>query len=331
MASASIDLRSAEDVADVLNLTFQLIRARWRLFLKTVFYLGGAPLVLGIGCFGAGGLGLLYGGTALEAQSGLPGGTILAFVAAGLLSLVGTGLAITGVLAVVRLYVERGGESFGLGDVWSIAKSGVLGVIGIQILNGLAIFVLFPLAIIPCLGQLGWLGWMLFVTVRYFYLAVPLRVIERNSAFQAISRAGTLVKNYFWDTAGIFLAVYMVQTILSSAFVLPFQFLAFSGGLNNLDAASLPGWMLAGLGGLFLLAIAGSILMSGVMYIAAAVQAYSLKDRKEEAGVEARVEKLEEEAAERAEGLAATDGANRDEEGASGSNTDDMDASGEGR
>jgi len=302
MASASIDLRSAEDVSGVLNLTFQLIRARWRLFLKAVFYFGGAPLILAIGCFGGGGLVLLYGGTGIESQPGLLGAMGFGFAAAVLLGILGTALAIAGTLAVVRLHVEKGDEPYDVNDVWEVAKSSVLGVIGLQILNGLAIMVLVPIAVIPCLGAIAWMAWVLFVTVRYFFLAIPLRVIEGNSALQSISRAGSLVKNYFWDTAGIFLVIYMVQTILSTVFMLPFQLLMFSGEVHNLDAGSLPGWMLAGLGALFLLALAGSILLSGVMYVAGAVQAFTLKDRKEEAGVEARVEQLEQEVVEDGDG-----------------------------
>ncbi len=302
MASASIDLRSAEDVSGVLNLTFQLIRARWRLFLKAIFYFGGGPLILAIGCFGGGVLALLHGGTGIESQPGLLGAMGLGFAAAVLLGVLGTGLAIAGTLAVVRLHVEKGDEPYDVNDVWDVTKSSVLGVIGLQILNGLAIMVLVPIAVIPCLGAIAWMAWVLFVTVRYFFLAIPLRVIEDNSAFQSISRAGSLVKNYFWDTAGIFLVIYMVQTLLSTVFMLPFQLLVFSGELHNLNAGSLPGWMLAGLGGLFLLAMAGSILMSGVMYVAGAVQAFTLKDRKEEAGVEARVQQLEQEVAEDGDG-----------------------------
>lgn len=318
MASASIDLRSAEDVSDVLNVTFRLIRARWRIFLKSIFYLGGPPLILGIGSLGATGLAVMYGGT--DPGLGLAGRLIAGFSVSGLLMLVGTALSITGTLAVVRLYVEGDGAPFDVGEVWSVAKGSVLGVIGLQMLNGLAVVVLFPIAIIPCLGALAWLAWMLFVTVRYFFLAIPLRVIEGPSAFQAVSRAGSLVKNYFWDTLGVFMVIYVVQSILSTVFVLPFQVLVMSGNLHNLDVQSLPSWMLAGLGGLFLLAMTGSILTTGVMYIAGAVQAFTLKDRKEEAGVEARVSQLEQEAAESAEGKAgSSDGDHQVEENEDGS------------
>jgi hypothetical protein len=79
--------------------------------------------------------------------------------------------------------------------------------------------------------------------------------------------------------------------------MLPFQIVVMSTEFHNLDLDSLPGWLLAGAGGLFPLATVASVLVSGIMYVAATVQTYVLKERKEEASVEARVERLEEEAA----------------------------------
>lgn len=296
MSTGSIPLRQARGVADVLNVTFRLLRARWRLFLKSVFYFGAPPVVLGFGCVLGAVVALAAGLGGGEAESGLVGGAVLGLALGMVFLTVGSALAVTGMLAIVRLYDEQGSAPVTVGEVWSTAYSRVPGVLGLQVLNGVAILILMPIVVIPCLGALAFIAWTMFVTVRYFYLAIPLRVLDDHSVFSAISDAGTLVQNYFWETAGVFFVVYVVQTIFSSAFMLPFQVVVYGGELHNLSLESLPGWMIAGFGAAFLMGLAGSVLMTGVMYVAAAIQTYALKERKEDAGVEARVEQLEREA-----------------------------------
>lgn len=295
MSTGSIVLREARGVADVLNVTFRLLRARWRLFLKTVFYFGAPPVILGFGCVVGAVVALVFGLDGGESSSGLLGGAFLGLGMGMLFLMVGSALAVTGMLAIVRLYDERGAASTTVGEVWSVSISRFPGVLGLQILNGLAILLLMPIVAIPCLGALAFVAWTLFVTVRYFYLAIPVRVLDDRSAFNSISHAGTLVQNSFWETAGVFFVIYVVQTIFSSAFMLPFQVVVYGGELHNLNLESLPGWMIAGFAAAFLMGLAGSVLMTGVMYVAAAVQTYALKERKEDAGVEARVEQLERE------------------------------------
>lgn len=295
MSTGSIVLREARGVADVLNVTFRLLRARWRLFLKTVFYFGAPPVILGFGCVVGAVVALVFGLDGGESSSGLLGGAFLGLGMGMLFLMVGSALAVTGMLAIVRLYDERGAAPTTVGEVWSVSISRFPGVLGLQILNGLAILLLMPIVAIPCLGALAFVAWTLFVTVRYFYLAIPVRVLDDRSAFNSISHAGTLVQNYFWETAGVFFVIYVVQTIFSSAFMLPFQVVVYGGELHNLNLESLPGWMIAGFAAAFLMGLAGSVLMTGVMYVAAAVQTYALKERKEDAGVEARVEQLERE------------------------------------
>lgn len=295
MSSPAFSLRHARGVASVLNVTFRLLRAHWLLFLKSIFYFGAPPLILGGASFGVGLLAYVLGieQTGSAASAGPLGGLIIGVGLGAVLMTVGTALAVTGILAVVYLHEEHPDADLALSDVWTITKSRVLGVLGLTLLQMIAIVILVPINVVPCLGALLFLAWTVFITVRVFFLALPIRVIENRSAFAAMSRAYELVRNDFWETASIFLVIYVVQMIISTAFMLPFQIVVYSGELHSLDAESLPGWLLAGFAGLLLLGMAGSVLVSGIMYVAAAVQTYALKERKEEASVEARVERLE--------------------------------------
>lgn len=296
MSTSSLSLRDPRGVADVLNVTFRLLRVRWALFLKTIFYFGAPPILLGIGALGIGILFLAVGtqdGGISSAVVGLGGITGVVGV---ILFMTGGTLAMTGILAVSILHEERNGASVSIMDVWALTKSHFFGVLGLYILQMLALFIFVPIIFIPCLGAIAFMAWTVFIMVRVFFLALPIRVIESDSVFSAISRSYSLVENYFWETAGIFFVIYVVQTIVSTTFMLPFQIVVMSTEFHNLDLESLPGWILAGAAGLFLLAMVASVLVSGIMYVAATVQTYALKERKEEASVEARVERLEEEA-----------------------------------
>lgn len=294
MSSLSIDPRKARGVTNVLNVTFRLLRARWALFGKAILYFGAPLFILG--------MALLVGGILAAVVFGASGGAPGATGAAGLGVLIGVGLllaggalAIAGIVSIVRLHVDTETDEVTLEAVWQQTKASAWGVLGIQVMHGLSFLLLAPIGGIPCIGTLIVLGGMVYLTVRYFYLAVPVRVLYDTSAFSAISRAKQLVDGAFWQTAGVFLLVYVAQMILNASITLPVQLLMFSGSMHGLDADTLPAWMGAVAVGVFLLVIAISVLGYGIMYGAAAVQVYALTDQQSATSVEDDVAQLERE------------------------------------
>lgn len=298
MSTSSIQFRKTRGVADVLNVTFRFVRAEWRLLIRSLFYFAAPLLIVGVGFFSVGSLDTLF--ALLQDPAGGFQSPGLFFAGVALLILctsVGTALGVTGVLAVVRLYEERGPNAFGLEEVWTLTRDRLLRVFGTQMLVGLAFMVAIPIVIIPCLGFVAFLAWVVFLSVRYLFLAVPIQVLEEGSFFDAFRRASSLVKGAFWQTAGVFLLAYVAQSIVGSLFVLPFQSLMFVSEFHDIDPAALTGWLGGLVAALFVLSMVGSLLMAALMYLAAAFQYYSLAEQKEAASVEARVERLEQEAA----------------------------------
>ncbi len=294
MSTASLDPRTARGVTDVLNVTFRLLRARWALFGKAILYFGAPFFVLGMGLLFIGIVaGAVLAETAISPGPGAVAGAGLGILAGIGLLLVGGALAITGIVAVVQLHVDTDTDEIALQAVWQRTKAHVWGVLGVQFLHVLALLVLAPIAVIPCLGALLWIGGAVFLTIRYFYLAVPVRVLEDTSVGGAISRAGTLVEDAFWQTAGVFLLVYVAQLILSTSITLPIQLFLAGGALHTLDIEALPAWIGAVAIGIVLLMVAVSVLGYGIMYGAATVQAYALIDQREGTSVEEDVAQLE--------------------------------------
>lgn len=308
MSLSTIQLRKPRGVADVLNVTFRFVRAKWRLLLKSLFYFAAPLIIVGVGIFALGPLNSLFALFQNPEQGFQAPGLFFfgLFLMMCCLS-VGTAFGLTGVLAVVQLYDERGPEGFGLMDVWALTKERLLRVFGTQVLTGLAIGVAIPIVLIPCLGWLAFVAWVVFLSVRYFFLAVPLQVLEDGSFFDAFRRAGSLVQGAFWQTAGVFLLAYVAQSILGSLFVLPFQSLMFVSEFHNIDLEGLTGWFGAVIAVLFVLSMVGSLLMTALMYLAGAFQYYSLVEQKEAASLEAQVERLEQEAADATAGTPTRD------------------------
>jgi tetrahydromethanopterin S-methyltransferase subunit G len=293
-----LPLRAERGVADVLNVSFRFVRAYWRILLKSLLYLLVPPVVVGYGIFAAVGLeGIMT--YFLDPQAIVQGkvsDTMLVGLGAGgavasLLSFVGSALGMTAVLAVVRLHEEEGPEHVTFDRVLDHTKQRFGRVLGTQLGVTVALVVGAVIVLIPCLGALAYLAGLVFVSVRYLFLTIPIQVLADESFFGSFRRAGTVSKGRFWPTAGVALLTFVVVFVLSGVFTLPVQVIRFLGDFHA--TGGYPGWLKALFAGLLVLSNAGSVVSVTMQAVAGGVQYYNLEEQTWETSIEQQVQALE--------------------------------------
>jgi hypothetical protein len=186
-------------------------------------------------------------------------------------------LVLTGILTVVvsRLVIAR---PVSLGEAWRAARPRLLPLLGLILLSSLITMLILAVGIGPGLLVLGLTGSAaggvvlallgmalaavvaVFVWVRYFSLASPALVLEKQGVFAAMGRSGTLVRSSWWRVFGILLLALVIAGIIAAIIQMPFTLLsrggdALGGTADGTFVTSLGGMLVAAIGGI----IAGTI------------------------------------------------------------------------
>lgn len=290
MPQSAVSLREERSVTDVLNATFLFIRQNIRIYGKMLLLLI-AP-VFGLGLILATVISTSFDVSAPGNVSPAAGASLALGVAFFLLLLFVVSLAIyTGALTIIRLYDERGPGNFDLEDVWNVGKSKLPGFFGIGFLFGLILVVPMLLVIwIPCLNVIAMLGWFVYVSGT-FGLAYSVYVMEDASVGESLSRSKQLVKNYFWPTIGLYLLATLIVTMIGSIAQLPFQVLAFSEGMFS-ESPSMTSESAVYLAISYVVAILVSTSLGLIPQVAMTFQYTNLVERKENVGLQRRVEQI---------------------------------------
>ena len=201
----------------------------------------------------------------------------------------------TGALTIVRLYDKRGAGNFDLEDVWQAGKSKLLGFFGIGFLLGLIYIVPLVLVFwIPCLNLIAMFGWFLYV-FGTFGLAYAAYIMEDCSVGESLTRSRELVQNYFWPTVGLYLLATIIVTVIGSIAQIPFQVLAFSEGFLS-GTQDISGESAVYMALSYVAAILVSTFLGLIPQVAMTFQYANLVERKENVGLQRRVEQIAEDA-----------------------------------
>jgi hypothetical protein len=291
-----IEFRKARSVSDVINVTFSFIRQNARPLGKSLLFIVG-PAVAVTSFFTALfqvrfiGLGMLADAdeevlvNALGSIGGLMGGTVV-------FSLLTTTLTLVVVLSYVHLYRTQGPSGITVDEVWHLTKRRFWRLLGTGLVIALIVTLPVVVAIVPCLGILAYLVWVVWAGFT-FALAFPIRMEEPLGVFEALSRSRSLVKGFFWPTAGVLLLAYLIYSVLSNAFAMPALIVSFLYGMHSLD----------GSGGnvlyetIILISTVLQTVASTALYcvpiLAVAFQYFNLVEQKEHVGLRARIEEVQ--------------------------------------
>jgi ABC-type phosphate transport system permease subunit len=117
-----------------------------------------------------------------------------------------------------------------------------------------------------------------------------MKMQENIGLFDAISRCFSLIKGYWWQTAGILFVLYVLVSMISYVFAIPVWIIivglfAFSAENSGLLTILLPI--------LSTLVIVPSLVVYALFPVAQALQYYNLVERKEAAGLREKIEDLQ--------------------------------------
>jgi hypothetical protein len=294
MPQPAVSIREERSVTDVLNATFLFIRQNIRIYGKMLGF-----LIMPV--FGLGVILATIVTTTVDFSGRTPlsdvgavslGTTALLF----LLTLLVVSLAIyTGALTIVRLYDERGAGNFDLEDVWQAGKSKLPGFFGIGFLLGLIYTIPLVLVFwIPCLNLIAMFGWLLYV-FGTFGLAYAAYIMEDCSVGESLSRSRELVRNYFWPTVGLYVLATIIVTVIGSIAQIPFQVLAFSEGFLS-GTQDISGDSAVYIALSYIAALLVSTFLGLIPQVAMTFQYTNLVERKENIGLQRRVEQIAEDA-----------------------------------
>lgn len=294
MTQSAVSLREERSVTDVLNATFLFIRQNIRIYGKMLALL--ITPVFGVGLILA---TIITTTVDFSGQTDVTDSAAISLGFTGVLFfllLILASLAIyTGALTIVRLYDERGPGNFDLEDVWMVGKSKLLGFVGIGFLLGLILVLPLLLVIwIPCLNVIAMFGWFMYV-FGTFGLAYAAYIMEDGSVGSSLSRSKELVENYFWPTIGLYLLTTLIVTVIGSIAQIPFQVLAFSEGFFT-ESPEFSSQSAVYMALSYVVAILVSTFLGLIPQVAMTFQYTNLVERKENVGLQRRVEQIGDEA-----------------------------------
>lgn len=291
----TIPLRRQRDFGEVLNVTFLFLRQNIGLLAKSLLFIAGPALVLGVilNPF-AGATGFFFNPGEWQAPETESGTALFGarVILATLLSCFGTVLAIAVANEFLVLYQDRGAGRFELEDVWRRARRSLWRMTGTLLLLGFLFGVSALIVLVPCLGALAYLAGVVYFGVL-LSLVFIVQAREQAGVLTALSRSRALVRGNWWPTAGVVFVSGIVYYAMSVCFALPSIVVSGFAAFHGIEGESSSG--LYGVLGIVFGAVAslGSLLLYAVPLVAVAFQYFSLVEQKDRTGLMERVEAME--------------------------------------
>ncbi len=274
-----IEFRRVRDFSEVLNDTFSFIRHNFKPLGKSLLFIVGPLLLLSTG-------GQLYYYDLFQIEfyslfSDLDG---LFEMVPWWLGFFALYLVVWSVLFLVvyeylLLYIDKGNAGVQVEEVWQGVKQDFAVMFSTNIGIVVALVLGFLLLVIP--------GIYLFVVLS---IVPVVRLYEGKSFFAAVFRARQLMSGHWWATLGLVLVLYIIQMVFGFVFGLPNMVLGF--------IVTFTGGNPVGLGDYPILSVITHVFASlgyfthSLFVIGFAFQFFNLVERKEAAGLMAKVESL---------------------------------------
>lgn len=273
------------DFSAKINATFEFLRQNFKPLLKAVTYIAGPFILL---------QGLVYGyynKTVVNLSTiGEGSGGFFAFLSEfslwlGLTILFG-GIAYVLLLAVVgeyvRLYDARPYPSaIEVNEVWEGVKENVLSLTGSLIVSVIVVVVGILLLIIPGI----------YVAI-VLALIGPIIVIERKPLGEAFTRCFSLITDKWWSTFGLIFVTGLISGFMGYMFAIPQLVFTFLITFNSVSESGQPQpiWYEAGLIISSVVYMIGATFLRAIPILAVTFQYYNLVERKEAAGLMAKLD-----------------------------------------
>lgn len=318
----AISFRQTRDVGEIITATFTYLRQNWRSLGQSLLYIMGPVLAVQLvisSQYQQTMFGMMDGSEPatpdeLAALYGEMLWPMLMLLPVALLVVV---LAVTVVYVHMQIYQKHGPASIRVGDVWMGVKrvfGRMAGTVLATFLAGVGAMIVVVMVGALVAGGLGaslgpvgaGLGMFLmmlgFVAVGaylmvLFALLFPVRMYEDVSLTGAFQRCLHLLEGVFWQSLGVVFVVVVLYYVMAMAFSMPASVLGAIWGFNSANGAGST---------LFQVALVAANVVGGIgstaayciPVIAAGLYYFGLVEKKEHAGLAARVKQVGERAGE---------------------------------
>ena len=278
-----IELRRMRDFNDKMNITFEFMRLHFTPLFKSLSLIGGPFMII------SGVVSGYYNKYYLALQKdGLSGGPLAMISELGTwvgLMFLFFAISYAVILIVVYEYFRLYGKQaiphvIGVNDIWPVVKKNFISLIAVSILVAVVITAGFLFLILP--------GIYLMIV---FSLIVPIMIIEQKSIGESFSRCFTLISGKWWSTFGLVVITSIIVAVMSQIFAIPQYIFTFVQAAHDVaEDGSLPLWQELGLIISSVIATFGSSLLQTITLVAVGFQYYNLVERKEAAGLMAKLD-----------------------------------------
>ncbi len=310
MHTKRIEFRQQRDFSEKISATFDFLRINFRPLLRSIIFIAGPLILLGIGIFVVFASRLsesyqqLFEPNTLVAPSAIVitvGGLFIFFI-----------VIYTAVVAVIytylQLYLDENPDIGEFQTIFDYTKRNF----SIVLITTLALLfflslVVFAMSFVLVLVSIGGgtsttsimvlLGLFVFLPV-FFYIAIALsfvyfiRVIEGIGMWDSIVRSFTLVQGHWWATFGYVLAISFIQGFMGYIFQIPLLIYSVVFPLVSLSEKSSSAVFMSGYVVLGLFYLFGSQILNAFNLTAIAFQYFNLVETKEGVGLMNRINKV---------------------------------------
>ena len=298
-----IDFQRARDFSNKMNATFEFVKQNIKPLSRVMLYLVGPPALIG---------SLLIGsvmGDYFRAIFGSLGGSngftevftvnvIIKVVLAIIVATITSVITMATINNYVILYREKKSNQIEVEEVWDRVKKTFWmyfwTTLGWFVLAIVAYIVMIIPFVALAAGSAGLAGLLIFVLICvFFYLVIAnslvfiIRGFETRGFFESFGRSMHLIRGKWWSTFGLFMIFYLIISIISSLFFMPWYFSRVLASLHDVSQGRPVAEMESDWFGIIstTLQYLSSYLLAVLPQLALIFQYFNLVERKESRGL----------------------------------------------
>lgn len=246
-----IDFQRARDFSNKMNATFEFVKQNFKSLWRVLLYLVGPPALIG---------SLLIGsvmGDYFRAIFGSLGGSngftevftvnvIMKLALAIIVATITSVITLATINNYVILYREKKSNQIEVEEVWERVKKTFWmyfwTTLGWFVLAIVAYVVMIVPFVALAAGSPGLAALLIFVLICvFFYLVIAnslvfvIRGFETRGFFESFGRSMYLIRGKWWSTFGLFIIFYLIISIISSLFFMPWYFSRVVSSLHDVS------------------------------------------------------------------------------------------------
>jgi hypothetical protein len=308
MQTKRIEFRQQRDFSEKVSVTFDFLRINFKSLARSVIFIAGPLILLGIGIF------VVFASRMSEnyedlfkfdessgfAFMGIIGGLVIFFI-----------VIYTAIVAVIytylQLYLDESPDIDDFQTIFDYTKRNfsivltttfalLLTLAGAMLVAGLLLALISfgignstAIVVLLCIFVLFPAFLYLTVSLSFVYF---IRIIEGIGLWDSIARSFSLVRGYWWETFGYVLAIGFIQGFMGYIFQIPLLIYSAMFPLVSLSEKGSSAVYMAGYVALGLVYIFGSQLLNAFNLTAIAFQYFNLVETKEGVGLMNRINKV---------------------------------------